>query len=115
MARSTEPPFSFATVLGSIGIVKTISSHSFEFFHKVQENILKEKRNIGELDYHRWRSYKPNIHPGDQAQISNFIDGDIISQYSTLTLKEKQSVIDALGFQYTIQEMEDLIHSLVSL
>jgi hypothetical protein len=93
--------------------VKTISSESFELFHQIQEGILKEKQNVGLLDFHRWRYYKPTIQPNDQDNI--FIDGDILKLYFTMSLQDKQKVL-LNGLQdYKVREIEDLIHSLVSL
>lgn len=81
----------------------------------MQEGILKEKQNIGQLNYHRWRNYKPTI--GNQVEKSTFIDGDVLKLYLGMNSQEKQKVLlsNESLVNYKIQEMEDLIHSLVSL
>lgn len=110
---STESPFTFVTVHGSIGTIKTISKHSFDFFKEIQDNILKEMNNIGELSHQHWRSYKPKVPQQANLIESNYLDGDILKSFQYLNLIEKQKILN-LTSPYKVKDIEDFINSLVS-
>lgn len=113
LTKSIEGSFTFATVHGSIGTVKTISHKAFELFSAVQKNILAESTSIGNLKYASWRNYKPQLH--HHQDMTTYLDGDLLKkfQYFNLTIKHKILQHDLLK-NYTIVEMEGLINSLVS-
>ncbi|RCH97919.1 DNA damage-binding protein 1a, partial [Rhizopus stolonifer] len=89
ITQSIEPAFTYATVHGSIGVVKTISKEAFEFFKQIQNSILKESQNIGKLDYVAFRSYRPKInsqhhHFFNQEESdmpSYYLDGDVLKLF----------------------------------
>ncbi|KAI8975445.1 mono-functional DNA-alkylating methyl methanesulfonate N-term-domain-containing protein [Mycotypha africana] len=118
-----SPSFSFATVSGIIGSVKTITTECFEFFYNLQNLILQERRNIGKLDYNAYRAYRPkmgvedsqeyyinsrykmmsDVEEGEQKSKLNsksnndlFLDGDLLKQYHYLTREEKQQIAESL-------------------
>lgn len=113
LVKPLEKSFTFATLHGSIGTVKTISVESFQFFSMIQDSILDEIQNIGNLDYHVWRRYKPKMNtPGIENQM--FLDGDILKQFLSMSESSKQKVLASLA-QYSAADIENLINSLISL
>jgi len=116
LTKSIEHSFTFATVHGSIGTVKTISPKAFELFSILQKNILAESTSIGNLKYSSWRNYKPKLQQiQHHSDITTYLDGDLLKkfQYFNFTVKHKILQHDLLK-KYSIAEMEGLINSLVS-
>ncbi|KAI8368044.1 mono-functional DNA-alkylating methyl methanesulfonate N-term-domain-containing protein [Blakeslea trispora] len=116
MTQSIDPVFTFATVHGSIGTVKTITSEAFEVFYQLQEGILRESHNVGKLDYAAWRSYKPKIAGLYDQQGPYFLDGDVLKKYADMPKQDKQKVLSdsPLLQQYDVKQMEDLVYDLIS-
>lgn len=111
---ATYNPFTFATIHGSIGTVKTISEDSFLFFKQIQECILREYNNIGGLDHTLWRNYKPTIHHNAE-QDSNYLDGDLLKSFQQLNKFSKQRVVDGLSTtRYKVVDIEQFINTLVA-
>lgn len=109
-----ESSFSFATVHGSIGTIKTISEGSFHFFRQIQESILKESNNVGGLDHTLWRSYKSRIN-STTVEESNYLDGDLLKTFQYMNAFSKQRVIEALPSSiYKTTDIENFIRTLVS-
>lgn len=111
---ATYNPFTFATIHGSIGTVKTISEASYLFFKQIQDGILNECNNIGELDHTLWRNYKPTIHHNAE-QTNNYLDGDLLKSFQQMNKLSKQRVIDALPTRtYNVKDIEQYINTLVA-
>lgn len=122
LAQPLEKSFSFATVHGSIGTIKTISSEAFEFFLEIQEGVLALTANIGKLDYHSWRNYKPKLSSSvenDTEAEPNpmFLDGDILKQYLSMSFENKSRIVrdNSILSRYQVTDIENLINDLVSL
>lgn len=100
---ATEAPFTFATVHGSIGTIKTISEESFHFFKRIQDKVLKEVNNVGELDHALWRSYKPKIAMANWQQQqqpnleTNYLDGDLLRSFHYMDTLEKTKIVNSLN------------------
>ncbi|KAG0745943.1 hypothetical protein G6F57_002896 [Rhizopus arrhizus] len=103
--------FTFATVNGSIGTVKTISRESFEFFKGIQEGILNILPNNGNLDHGLWRKYRPKYKV--TRMNDNYLDGDILKLFSSMNLLEKQKLLEHYK-NVSVQQLEKWIYHLVS-
>ena len=117
LTKSIEKSFTFATVHGSIGTVKTISQRSFELFSVLQQYILIENTSIGNLKYSSWRNYKPKLQQIQHHQeITTYLDGDLLKKYQYLTHSIKYKILQQHEVlrKYSIMEMEGLINSLIS-
>jgi DNA damage-binding protein 1 len=123
LGSAIEPPFTFATIHGSIGTIKTISEESFKYFWNIQQEILKYKNNIGNLDHQLWRSYKPKIHSNNQQQqqqqqtsaTCNYLDGDLLKSFQYMSKLEKQIIVDLIPpSRQTIKDIEEQINTLIS-
>lgn len=111
---ATCNPFTFATIHGSIGTVKTISEDSYLFFKQIQDCILKEFNNIGGLDHTLWRSFKPTIYHRTE-QDSNYLDGDLLKSFQQLNNFSKQRVVDGLPTtEFKVVDIEQFINTLVA-
>ncbi|KAI8090511.1 CPSF A subunit region-domain-containing protein [Thamnidium elegans] len=109
---ATESSFTYVTVHGSIGTIKTISENSFHFFKQIQSSILKESGNIGGLDHTAWRSYKSRIHSTEE---SNYLDGDLLKSFQQMNAFSKQRVIESLPSSiYKASDIENFIRTLVA-
>lgn len=116
-----EKSFTFATVHGSIGTIKTISQEAFEFFFLIQESILRETKSSGGLDYYLWRQFKPKINSdsvNNSEDLANpmFLDGNVLKQYLTLPNSTKLKIIShySVFSKYRVTDLENLINSLIS-
>ncbi|KAI8636915.1 CPSF A subunit region-domain-containing protein [Parasitella parasitica] len=117
LTKCTAKSFTFATVHGSIGTVKTISQKSFEMFNVLQQYILLENTNVGNLKYSSWRNYKPKLQQMyHQQEITTYLDGDLLKKFQCLTYTAKYKILQQheLLRRYSIIEMEGLINSLIS-
>ncbi|GAA5808539.1 hypothetical protein MFLAVUS_001930 [Mucor flavus] len=109
---ATEASFTYVTVHGSIGTIKTISENSFHFFKQIQSSILKESGNIGGLDHTAWRSYKSRTHSTEE---SNYLDGDLLKSFQHMNAFSKQRVIESLPSSiYKASDIENFIRTLVA-
>ncbi|KAI9468079.1 MAG: CPSF A subunit region-domain-containing protein [Benjaminiella poitrasii] len=115
-----ENAFTFVTVAGSIGTVKSISQGSFRLLQALQEGILNEKENISGLQYHKWRMFKPKIglntrHYNTSESSTNYIDGDIIVEWVQLANEIKNRILSKspLFAGKTVNEMDQYVHSLL--
>ena len=112
---TTESPFTFATVHGSIGTIKTISAETFRFFKQIQDSILKQSNYIGKLDHTNWRSYKPKINTNQwQDTETNYLDGDLLKSFQYMNRIDKENVLKSLpSHQYKAIDIEQFINSVV--
>ncbi|KAI7899232.1 CPSF A subunit region-domain-containing protein [Cokeromyces recurvatus] len=114
-----ENPFTFVTVAGSIGTVKSISLQSFKLLRILQEGVLSKKENIGGLKYHEWRMFKPkiglNTRHSPHVEASNYIDGDIINEWIQLPIEAKKEIISQspVFSEKTIKDIDQFVHSLI--
>ncbi|KAI8328162.1 CPSF A subunit region-domain-containing protein [Choanephora cucurbitarum] len=116
MIKLIDPSFTFVTVHGSIGVVKTITTEAFELFQQLQEGILKESHNVGKLDYAAWRSYKPKISHLSDQQASCYLDGDVLKKFADMSKHDKQKILtrSSLLQSFDVKQIEDLVYDLVS-
>lgn len=135
LVTATESPFTFATVHGMIGTIKTISEDTFLFFKQIQDAIIYLEQQesgslqnivVGDLSHAYWRNYKPKISQSQQQQSlpqgaimeqssnSNYLDGDLLKSFCYLTKAEKQKVVQFAQISFNVKDVEDFINTLVA-
>lgn len=95
----TEKAITFTTFNGGIYKIKTLLNDDNEFLNKLQQCILQQSENIGQLKYSFMKKGKHSV----------YIDGDILKRYCKEDIIIPNSPL--LSSKYKVEE---LINSLVS-
>lgn len=88
------PTVIFGTVNGVIGVVASLPQDLFQFLLRLQNAMEKTVQGLGGLSHSEWRSFSSERKVADSK---NFIDGDLIEQFSDLSNHSMQEVADSMG------------------
>ena len=121
---SIRPKMLFATVLGSIGALATLTKDQFELLKRLQNALNEVIHGVGGFSHNHWRAFcnERNIPDSDGAS-KNFIDGDLIERYLDLDKERMDQIalhlrngkegwtegaIDADGLSKMVEELQRL-------
>jgi len=97
----------YGSVNGSIGIVASIPQDQFNFFLKVQDNLVKVIKGVGGFKHDEWRNFS---NERKTVSAKSFIDGDLIESFLDLKPKAMQEVVH--GLDVSVEELCKRIESL---
>ncbi|DBA79836.1 TPA: hypothetical protein ACH3X2_007673 [Trebouxia sp. C0005] len=103
------PTLLFGTILGIIGVIASIPREQYEFLARLQDCMRQAVNGVGGLSHEEWRSFSSERKKGE---CKNFIDGDLIEQFTDLKRDTMQWVVDRMGDGVTIEELSKTVEEL---
>lgn len=109
-------PILFGTYSGCIGLIAQISPQYYTFLSKLQENLAKKIKSVGNIDYNQYRMFcsEQKIEPA-----RNFIDGDLIEFFLDLSSIEMAECLEGITLNtngtnqpVTVDEMIKIVEEL---
>ena len=101
------PTHLYGTISGSIGVLAPLTSASYKFFARLEEQLERAIHGVGNLSHKEWRAFH-NERRTDDAM--GFIDGDVIEAYVDLPLDKQEQIAAALGLRHAevLKRVEDV-------
>lgn len=99
--------FIYATVNGAVGVIASLTREQYELLLVVQEKILNVLPKIGDFDHAEYRTLENGVR---QSPARNFIDGDLIERFLTLSPKDKEKVVHGLGC--SVEQLQQFVEEM---
>jgi DNA damage-binding protein 1 len=91
---SKYPTVIFGTISGAIGVIASIPNDLYMLLEKLQSVLVQSIKSVGNLSHTEWRSF----YNGRRANVAwNFVDGDLIESFLSLSPIQKHEVAKAMG------------------
>jgi hypothetical protein len=100
----------YGTVYGTLGVLIEASADQYEILSKLQMNLSKSLKSIGEIPFGDWRDFTNERRVTDHRGI---LDGDFIERFLELDEEKQRLVLSARNGGMPIKESLNQIVSLV--
>lgn len=110
------PQAYFGTVDGGIYLLGSISPTHINVLMKLQSNLARVVKGVGDLDFNRFRAFSSPERTGDEP--FRFVDGDFIERFLDLDEETMLEVVeggkenDRLGKGWGVEEVRGLLENL---
>lgn len=88
------PTVIFGTVNGAIGVIASLPCDLYAFLEKLQSVLVNFVKGVGNLSHAEWRSF---CNAGTTSCARNFVDGDLIESFLSLSPSQMVEVAWAMG------------------
>lgn len=107
----------FGTVDGSIYLLGLISPTHTDLLMKLQSNLARVVKGVGDLDFNRFRAFSSPERTGDEP--FRFVDGDFVERFLELEEESMREVVrpagkesEWLGEGWGIEEVRGVLENL---